>query len=383
MIAAAMLSAVMACIAPPSFARVLRFPEDFETIQDAIEFGEDGDSVLVGPGTWSGSRNCSIDPNTKNLVILASGGPDLTTIDCQHVTPGFFIGGGQSSDCVVFGFTIKNASRYGLHVTNASPRILNCKFTGCATGARFDSSPWVDVRQCAFDSNDGSGVVLVGCYGDIRNCTMRGNGRAGSGSGIELHRSNPGINESVISGNLSATNGGGVYGDSASFGLGHCVITGNRAMGRGGGVYLSAWGSIGMEGCTVSRNVAEEGGGIYCSGTTYLDRTIIWGNCASGDGREVFLDSQVYGLATCVDVDLAGVGGSGNVTWSGSQLHSDPQLCDMRSCSAAPTTDGSYTLAAGSPCLVGSCGPVGALGAGCTETPTRRSTWGRIRFGFR
>ncbi|RMF10134.1 MAG: DUF1565 domain-containing protein, partial [Candidatus Neomarinimicrobiota bacterium] len=55
----------------------------FLTIQHAIDMANDGDTVKIKPGTYSGFGNYNLDLKGTELVVMGVGGPDSVTIDVQ------------------------------------------------------------------------------------------------------------------------------------------------------------------------------------------------------------------------------------------------------------------------------------------------------------
>jgi len=84
----------------------------FATIQNAIDWSGQGDTVLVTDGTYTGDGNRDIDPLGKQIVIMSENGPDYTTIDCEadSLDPhrGYHIHSGEDTTTIIDGFTIQN-----------------------------------------------------------------------------------------------------------------------------------------------------------------------------------------------------------------------------------------------------------------------------------
>ena len=79
----------------------------------------------------------------------------------------------------------------------------------------------------------------------------------------------------------SASNGGGIA-DFGNLTLSNSMITNSTASGNGGGLYVSSTGSATLTGCTVSGNVAHDGGGIDNDhGTLSLSNTTVANNRVS------------------------------------------------------------------------------------------------------
>jgi len=55
----------------------LHVPSDFTSIQSAINAANDGDEVIVAPGTYDGA----IDFQAKTILVRSAAGPEETIID--------------------------------------------------------------------------------------------------------------------------------------------------------------------------------------------------------------------------------------------------------------------------------------------------------------
>lgn len=144
-----------------------------------------------------------------------------------------------------------------------------------------------------------------------------------NGGGIYDKNGSPTINDCTISGNI-ANNGGGIYseyfieepspngGEDSSPTLTNCVINGNTAEGSGGGMSNGFHSSATLINCTFSENTAESGGGIASSSATLIN-CIFWNDiAASGENSEISSGSTV--TITYSDIDQSGYAGSnGNI----------------------------------------------------------------------
>ncbi len=157
---------------------VIRVPEDFSSIQLAIDASSDGDVVLVNNGVFSGVGNRDIKFRGKQITVRSINGPGATVIDCEgtytDMHRGFLFDQNEASTSIVEGIRIQNGfSVEGSGVlirSGAYPVIRNCQFIHCdATsygGAiRAYNSHFTligsEIRDC-YASDGGGGVALFG-----------------------------------------------------------------------------------------------------------------------------------------------------------------------------------------------------------------------------
>jgi len=268
---------VMAVVLFPLTAHstIINIPGDYPTIQQGIDHGQDGDTVLVQPDIYFENLNFNGDN-----VVLAS--LFLTTGDTAYVSTTIIDGvlGGsvirlysqEDSTAQVVGFTIQNGRSYynggGIYCRESSPTIRDNIITG-------NEAYWSDY--------DGGGIYCESGSPTISNNAICDNWAEGGGGGICCRESSPRISDNMISRN-SADKGGGIY----------CSISTPRISNN-----------------TISRNSAEWGGGIYCvSSGLRITNTILWANTASHWLEIYESNSSLY--VTYCDV-RGGWAGQGNI----------------------------------------------------------------------
>lgn len=164
----------------------------------------------------------------------------------------------------------------------------------------------------------------------------------------------------------TAQNGGGLYvSGSPSFSFAHSVVAGNDGLFLAGAMSLQNCTAADLTGLTVADNFAgSAGGGLYLNNTpaTIANTLVAFnrGNPAGANGIDATGSTPAL---SCCDV----YGNDGNQfsftdpTGTNGNVSLDPVFCDLAA--------GDLTLTDNSPCLPGNsdgCGQIGALGQGCT-----------------
>jgi hypothetical protein len=118
-------------LAASSSATIINIPADCPTIQQGIDAGDDGDTVIVQPGTYPEN----IDFRGHNIVLASL---FLTTADTSYISKTIIDGNssgrvvaftsGENGSAMLIGFTITNGDdrlAAGIYCKSSSPRISN------------------------------------------------------------------------------------------------------------------------------------------------------------------------------------------------------------------------------------------------------------------
>ncbi|UCC23254.1 MAG: hypothetical protein JSW23_04155, partial [Planctomycetota bacterium] len=264
---------------PLRVGALLRVPEEFDTIQAAIDASEDDDVVLVADGNYTGEGNRDLDFRGKVITVKSENGPNGCVIDCEYSARGFYFHSGEGEYSVVEGFTIINGDA-------GEGGAVSCE----------GSSP--TISRCIFRSNwagEGGGIYCRWSSPTIANCIIRNNTSWEGGGILCWENSNPVISNCKITGN-SGRGGGGICCWESSPSIKDCVVAENRGQ-EGGGIHCSSGSNPTITSCTILGNRAEErgvGGGIWCrDGYPGIINCIIAGNTARAGGGVIGCEGSI------------------------------------------------------------------------------------------
>ena len=332
-VAAAMM-ALMVC--GVTTAAIINVPGDYgSTIQAAVDAANNGDVILVAPGTYTGTGYEVVNTLGKAITLRSTYGATVTIIDGEGARRVVECSNSEGADTIIEGFTIKRGS--------------------------------VNDRGGGIRCNDGSSPT-------IRDCTISDN----TSSHTYQYYGN--------GGGISCT-------DSSSPTISDCTIKNNTASNCGGGIYCASISNPTITDCEIIHNTADTaGGGIYSSsgnGPTLTDTEVCWndpgniyGPWTDGGGNTICENDSGNG-ACCIGDNcfvVAEIGCYGDWLGEGTDCSGNPcyvpptgACCNGENCTVTTEAGcngdwlGEGTDCSGNPCYVP---PTGACcnGENCTVT---------------
>ena len=314
-------------------------PSQYPTIQAAIDAAVNGDVILVSPGPYSQR----IDMKGKAVQLKSTAGRTQTFISSGGVS-GAVVSciTGETSSCIIEGFTIYGATGSGIAITSASP-----VFKFCAINQNYNSA------------GNGGGVAYTGTVGSPRfeDCQFFGNRAVGREGGAIA---------------LSATTG--------TMTCLRCSFASNESTGTSGGAIYSSGTAATLTNCSFNTNVVTGGGGDRHGGAIYANGTLTASNCTfSGNGVTVYPGVarggaiSTNGTAAITGCTFSNNKADSNDSWGGAlYLHGTAPVtitsCTFTSNLARST---SFPVRGGAIAIVGGCDPNFTA---CTFTGNSAST---------
>ncbi|MBW8041858.1 MAG: hypothetical protein FVQ85_17920 [Planctomycetes bacterium] len=304
-IAALIFLAVCLTLNSPVLATVWKVPLEFPTIQEAIDWAQPGDTVILSKGTYTGAGNKDLDFGGKAITVQSLDPEDpcvvaATVIDCENNGRGFNFYSGETYSSVVSGLTIKNGNAGiggAIRCYQADPTISRCKMSSNSV------SDW------------GGGIYCFESGALIDRCIINSNYSGYKGGGISCGlRGHPTISNCLIFGNVSGSYGGGIECNVDNPTIINCTISGNHSIRRGGGIHS------------------------YSSSPPIITNSIIWGNTATEAYPNIWVEEgrdERYLVVSYSDVE-GGYAGTGNINL-------DPCFVD--------SDGGDYHISLESPCV--------------------------------
>ncbi len=218
-------------------------PEDCVSIQSAINRANNGDTIIVMPGTYVEN----IDFLGKAITVKSEKGADVTVIDGNQADSVVTLENGEGNDSILKGFTITNG--FGLGINGKGGGIL------C-----IDTSPIILDNIIKNNTSDWGAGIFCGGSAIITNNIIMNNDASRNGGGISCKDLSKVINNE-ISNNNAFTAGGGVACSGYSEVIDN-VISDNSSGMSGGGVDCSDTTTVRSN--KINRNNSKSGAGIRC-----------------------------------------------------------------------------------------------------------------------
>jgi len=253
-------------------------PQDFSTIQSALNASQSGDVVLVSPGVYY--ENIIWYSSKDGVEMKSTDGAANTIIDANLVGRALHFDGEQNIDktTIIDGFTLRNgfinsdfAYGAGVFVDEASPTLRNLI---------------IEDNRITSERANGGGISFNESLSTIENCIIRKNSIVSDGwadgGGIYIEDSNLDFHNCIIQNNSNESTkwsyGGGINIDRSDVQLINCTIEGNTTNGGGWsyGAGIKIYGSfsgmifdVDLIGCTITNNSPlgsrKYGSGLYAT----------------------------------------------------------------------------------------------------------------------
>jgi hypothetical protein len=331
-VAAALLGLTLLVSAAQAGTRLV--PQQYATIQAAVNAAVAGDEVVIAAGTYTDPTHVAGggDPTLccvvmKSNITLRGAGMGRTIIDADSVGRGVHLY--QVTGCHLYDLTIRHAyseafgtgvylresqatlqriemvvNYYGaIAITETSDLtmldcIMDSNLGKAGAGLDIENNCTAYVYNCDITNNAGPTTGGVLLRGDVtmEHCRIDGNAATGEagviGGGLGVLSGSPTLRYCTITNNVSGGSGGGIYftGDTAFGLLEDCLIANNRCdgdEGLGGGIGSSSFASPTLRNCVVTNNSTtgqwSEGGGIAVQiGNLVLENCTLHANAVGG-----------------------------------------------------------------------------------------------------
>ena len=421
-----MAEAVLAALLLGSGARaaVIRVPEDHPSVLAGVDAAVAGDSVLVGPGTWTqrAARTVVVlgTPQTllgamflkPGVTVIGTAGPTATVLDggnetvapvytVIHVLPG-------SEVTRLVGFTITGGG-HGVSAAGASPLELTaCHIENNQKTGILCAEQSIVLTACSISENEWNepNTPSGGVFGWDLNLTCQGcTFSRNVGPGLRVDGSPQGVILRDCS-FLDHPLRGAVIADAASLEIERCLFFRNRtsSAGAGGGLIVArCTGSLRF--CTFAFDSAGGGGGASLAMSSVRAENNTFYRChGSTQAGALYLDGPDAGTARNIFANSTGRRGAVskegapmhpdtgcNLFWGNedgdyfgdwvpapTDIHADPLFCDP-----VILDFGLQAASPAAPPNSGGCGLIGAHDVSCGAVSVEPQSWARLKSLFR
>ena len=314
--------------------------EPYATIEFAISLATAGDTILVGPGTYTDNIQIS---NAKRLTI---GSHYLTTLDTSYISSTILDGGGSTSSPVLqfkansdsthfSGFTLTNSAYAGVYCnTSTSLHLVKTNKVSHSIisnnsgngGVQIEYSNLILSNVVIKDNSDKGGlVVYYNSHADVSNSIIENNSGSGNyTAGIttttyadldisnSIIRNNSGEGIDAYLGTITAENltiegngGNGIYVNNASISINRGSISNNGGTGYYGNDNSANFDSLtvinnggdglvfSFQNATVRNSVVADNDDEGIVGQFHINLNIDSTTIANNSSNEIYLRSNV------------------------------------------------------------------------------------------
>ena len=183
------------------------------TIQYAADLAEQGDTVLINPGTYTGGITVETDGTAGEPITFQANGAGVVIEGSGGERDAFFIT--WADYIVVEGLTIQHAERAGMRIDNSHHvTVRDCTFADNGTWGLFtDFSDYTTVENCeSYGAEDEHGIYISNSsdYPTIRGNRLHHNNGCGLHMNGDISMGGDGIiSYALIEGNVIYENGDG------------------------------------------------------------------------------------------------------------------------------------------------------------------------------
>ncbi|MDP8240671.1 MAG: T9SS type A sorting domain-containing protein [Candidatus Hatepunaea meridiana] len=337
-------------------AEIINVPDDYETIQVAIDASEDGDTIQVEPGEYIEN----VDIRRKEIVLIGNpDDPSKTVIDGDRQGSVVSISG-SGENIKLTGFTIRNGYANdgggiylrGYNITIEYLIVVDNEAENGGGMYVMSYEDWEPIIRNVVVENNISGGRTAGilcCSNAVfENVAVINNRCEGDGpGGMSFHRGQQTLRNVQVIGNSTDTYGGGIFMMDCETTLSNVLIAGNSAGGDGGGIRLWRASPI-LNNVTFVGNISESrnGGGLSVCWESHpvLCNCIFFNNEPEisigvlGDAAIDISYTNIYGGR-----DSIITGGEFEINWGDGNIEGDPLFVDF--------DEGDYHLTVDSPCI--------------------------------
>lgn len=262
MIHRALAAVLVSLLTHAAFAADLLVPQQYPTIQAAVNAAVAGDAVIVAPGTY----NEQITIDGKAIVVRASGSASSTKIDRANAPGDVFTIRNVSSGAVTLqGITVLRTTSSAVNIETATVQLQNFRVLNSGRGVRVGPAGILAGQdlQILFAGGDGGGIRLDHASSSatlldvsIQSCGGGEGGAVHLAAGSQLGL----IDASFL--NCNASTGGAIFCGSGASLTGSSLYFQNCAASVGGALFVAGSGDATLTGASFVTCSASQYGGL-------------------------------------------------------------------------------------------------------------------------